>query len=213
MQVPGHFFSVHSQVPCWQVLDVSEMVENTVNSVIKHNMLANMLVFVHHTEHRKKNKVIPGVALVRDLCSRGIKMPIMLTWTFIFFHTRTFAIIKEASWTLTARFTLCGVLGRWKGHSHYWRNWWNYRKYTECVVIYSSPLQEVNIRLAHTIIIVLIQTSSGTLQSKLSCARTGTVEVHFWKRACWNWSKTYLIYIAPTKCLWWDRETIKKQTN
>lgn len=62
--------------------------------------------------HLIKNKVIPGVALVRDLCSRGIMTPIMLTWTLMFFHTGTFAIIKEATWTLTARFTLCGVLGR-----------------------------------------------------------------------------------------------------
>lgn len=49
MQVPGHFLSVHSQVPCLQVLDESEMVENTVNGVLKYNMLANRLIFVHHT--------------------------------------------------------------------------------------------------------------------------------------------------------------------
>lgn len=70
-----------------------------------------------HLIKNKENKVIPGVAFLRDLCPRDIKTPIVLTWTFIFFHTGTFAIIEEANWTLTARFTLCGVLGRWKDHS------------------------------------------------------------------------------------------------
>ena len=57
-------------------------------------------------------KVIPGVALVWDLSSNSINMPIMLTWTITFFNTGTFAIIKKPSWTLTAGFTLCGFLGR-----------------------------------------------------------------------------------------------------
>lgn len=71
-----------------------------------------------HLIKNKEDEVIPGVAFLRDLCPRDIKTPTVLTWTFIFFHTGTFAIIEEANWTLTARFTLCGVLGRWKDHSH-----------------------------------------------------------------------------------------------
>ncbi len=65
-----------------------------------------------------KNKVIPIVAIFKDDSSRDIKMSIMLTWTMMFFNTRTIAIIKKAIWTLTARFTLCGVLEREKDHSN-----------------------------------------------------------------------------------------------
>ena len=52
MHVPGHVFSVHSQIPLLQVLDISEMVENTkqnsiFNAVIKYSIQEDMLILVH----------------------------------------------------------------------------------------------------------------------------------------------------------------------
>lgn len=62
---------------------------------------------------------IPGVALVDNFRPSGIDAPIVLTRAFTFLHTGTETVIEEASWTLAARLTVCGILGEREGHKGY----------------------------------------------------------------------------------------------
>ena len=120
----------------------------------------------------------------------------MLTWTFMFFHTGTFAIINKAKWTATAWFTLCGVLEGKKITSngkHYIIN------VTYCLLLNLVILDcvicdgDVNLdtveKMAHTIIIVQIWTSSRAI---LSCASSGAVEEYFRRLALCNRSRNWL---------------------
>lgn len=128
----------------------------------------------------------------------------MLAWTVMFFHTGTFAIIKETSWTLTARFTLCGVLKRWTVHS----------KIVYLITVKNS-IQDEHIRSKDTIKKLTQSSLSRFKQVRAHCSPSSPVPTleqltyTFGEGHAVREVETDLIYTVSTQSLWWGHETNK----